>query len=130
MNPYLIGGLALVAFFLLRGSSSGPPNVAPTGGPPGGAPRTTKSGAPTSIDDALAVFGATGFDQAIEDQVNAVLAAIERGKQEEAARREASRTAVSEAMAGQRTSLAETTLRAAARAPVYGAGRSLTDFGA
>lgn len=127
MNPYLIGGIALIAFFLLRGSSpGGPPGVPPTGG----APRTTKSGAPTSIDDALAVFGTTGVDQAIENQVNAVLAAIERGKQEEAARREASRTAVSEAMGGQRTSLAETTVRAAARAPVYTGPRSLTDFGA
>lgn len=133
MNPYVIAGLAAVAFFLLR------PQGAPAGswqavgggaGGAGGSPRTTKGGARTGVDDALAAFGASGIDQAIEDQVNAITAAIERGKKEEAARREQTREQIATTRADQATSLADLGTGAAVKRLALSPRRSMTDFGA
>lgn len=120
MNPYLIGGLALVAFFLLRRS----PQAVPAGGAAGGTAGGDEAPGPTMT--ANPVVNGNTIALPTEADAASVERAIARLRElDEQRRRE-----VTEAMEGQRTSLVETTIRAAARAPVYGAGRSLTDFGA
>ena len=119
MNPYLVGGIALVAFFLLRGSTSRAA-PAPPGGTAGGddAPGPSMTANPVVNGNVIAL--PTEADPASVERAIARLRELDEQRRRE----------VREAMEGQRTSLAEATVRAAARAPVYTGPRSLTDFGA
>ena len=119
MNPYLLAGLAAVAFFLLRGNS--PATTAATtpanGTPVGPTARPVLGGGEAG---GILFSGAEdAFTRAIED-------AIRRGQEEAKARREQIATARAE----QATSLADLETGAAVKRFALSPRRSMTDFGA
>lgn len=120
MNPYLLAGLAAVAFFVLRGQQQTVSPIEPIGGGGGGqnANRPAVGGGE---------YGGILFSGAEDAFERAILDAIERGKKEAAARREQVATVRSE----QSTSLADLGTGATVkRFAVSGSStRSMTDFG-
>lgn len=133
MNPYLLGGIAVVAFFLLRGRSQPAGAIQPAlGGGGDGATRTVTG--EESLSDVqgrqvtaarVTTSGGTVAQPTIDDPEATARAIARLRELDEQRRRE-----VGERLVAQTQTVQSMTVSALKNAPVASPYRSMTDFGA